>query len=363
MSGGIYLRGGNYYLDFTFHGKRIRKMYGPSRKGASEAISKIKSEIAENKFLDKRKEPPKVSFHDFAKQYLEWVRANRKPTSYQGTLSKMRKLDAEFGAKLMGEINVWLIEKYKAKRKEDVKGQRKEKLKPATVNREIALLKTMFTKAIEWGIVKDNPAKKVKLLKGEVRRLRFLMPDEVQLLLSKCEDWVRPIVIIAVNTGARKGELLNLRWSEVDFQQGIITLLDTKNGERRDVPMNETARGTLSGIEDQEGHVFKKGGKPLKYFGVRKPFEKAVRESKIEDFRFHDLRHTFASLLVMSGVDLNVVRDLLGHKTLEMTLRYAHLSPDHKAKAINVLDKVVGQGMALDSPQEQPKKKVISLTR
>ncbi len=94
----------------------------------------------------------------------------------------------------------------------------------------------MYTKAIEWGKCKENPAKKVKKLKGEVKRVRFLMPDEVQILLSNCTDYLKPIVTAAVHTGMRKGELFGLKWEQISFEQGIITLHDTKNGERRDIP-------------------------------------------------------------------------------------------------------------------------------
>ena len=235
MSGGIYLRGENYYLDFTFHGKRIRQMYGPSRKGADKAIAKIKGEIAEGKFLDKRKELKPISFRDFAKQYLDWRGRERR------RLSLMRRLSQEFESKTIQEITTWSIERYKAKRKEEVK--------PASVNREISLLKTMLTKAVEWGKLKENPAKPVKLLKGEARRVRFLMPDEIQNLLSNCADHLKPIVTVAAHTGMRRGEILGLTWDRVSFEQGIITLLDTKNKERRDVPMNETVKAALKGVE------------------------------------------------------------------------------------------------------------------
>ena len=401
----LYKRGDNWYIDFTFHGQRIREMIGPSRKGAEKVIAKRKAEIAENKFLDKRKEPDPVKFYDFAKEYLQWSNANKKPSSYRRDLSLMRQLNKEFETKAIQEITTWQIEKYKAKRKEEInrpgavmgsfKRERKDgsqeeiwyvdyrgpqgdkvrkiigpskkdaeayfakskaTTRPATVNRELALLKHMYSKAIEWGRYEENPAKKVKLLKGEVKRVRFLMPDDVQKLLSNCADHLKPIVTVAVHTGMRKGELLSLNWDQVNFEQGIISLLDTKNHERRDISMNETVKATLTGMERKGSYVFsaEDGGS----FGdVRRSFETALRRSGIQDFRFHDLRHTFASNLVMESVDIVTVMELMGHKDLTMTLRYTHLAPNHKTKAVNILDRV----LSLNPPQSAVSQKVVSL--
>lgn len=209
----------------------------------------------------------------------------------------------------------------------------------------------MFTKAIEWGRIKENPAKKVKLFKGEVRRVRFLLPGEIQELLSNCGEDLRPIVTVALHTGMRKGELLSVTWPEVNFEQAIISLSDTKNMEPRDVPMNETVKATLQGIERKGEGVFLNG--PGQTYGkVSTSFREAVRRSGLTDFRFHDLRHTFASLLVMDGVDIMTVKELMGHKTLAMTLRYAHLAPGHKTRAVTVLDRIMAEKVLLPGTVE-----------
>jgi integrase len=325
-------------------------MIGPSRKDAEKIIAKRKTQVIENKFLDIRKEPAPVKFYDFTKEYLQWAKANKKPSTYKRDLSMLRQLNNEFEKKSIQEITTWQIEKYKARRKEEIR--------PASVNRELALLKHMYSKAIEWGKCKESPAKKVKLLKGEVKRVRFLMPDEIQRLLSNCADHLKPIVTVALHTGMRKGELLGLKWDQVNFDQGIISLLDTKNHERRDLPMNETIKATLSELEKEKKgpSVFcKEDGET--FANVRRSFETALKKSGIKDFRFHDLRHTFASNLVMEGVDIMTVKELMGHKDLSMTLRYSHLAPNHKAKAINILDRI----MSLNPPQSDIRQKVISL--
>ena len=337
----IYQRGKNWYIDFTFHGQRVREMIGPSRKGAEKVIAKKKAEIAENKFLDKRKDPAPVKFYDFAKEYLQWAKANKKSSTYTRDVSIMRLFDKEFERKTFQEITAWQIEKWKSRRKEG--------LQAASVNRELALLKHMFSMAVKWRKLKENPAKDVKRFKGETKRVRFLMPDEVQRLLSNCGDFLdgllKPIVTVAVHTGMRKGEILSLQWPQVNFEQGIISIFDTKNHERRDIPMDETAKVTLQAVERKGDLVFSnRNGKQIGHAQIHLAFHEALKKSGITDFRFHDLRHTFASNLVMQeGVELNDVRELLGHKNMSMTLRYAHLSPKHKTRVVNILDRVMSQ--------------------
>lgn len=330
----IYQRGENWYIDFRFKGQRIRESIGPSRRDAEKVIAKRKTEIIENRFLDIRKDPEPVTFHDFAKEYLQWAKANKKSSTYSRDLYTVRVFDKEFEGKNIQDLTTWQIEKYKTKRKEN--------LNCATVNRELAILKHMFSKAIEWGKVKESPAGKVKLLKGAVDRVRYLMPGEYQILLSNCEDFLKPIVTLAAHTGMRKGELLGLQWDQVNLEQGIITILDTKNHERKDLPMDETVKGILRGMERKGDLVFLiKDGKPLSPTKVHYAFHEALKASNITDFRFHDLRHTFASTLAMAGVELNDIRELLGHKSLNMTLRYSHLSPKYRGKVVNVLDQVL----------------------
>ena len=146
-------------------------------------------------------------------------------------------------------------------------------------------------------------------------------------------------MIVALNTGMRKEEILSLKWKDVDYRIRTISILDTKNGESRELPMNDIVYRILLAVKktDRPWVFCKKDGE--RYGNVRKAFEGARKRAGIVDFRFHDLRHTFASHLVMAGVDLRTVQELLGHKSFEMTLRYAHLSPEHKKAALDVLGK------------------------
>ena len=191
----------------------------------------------------------------------------------------------------------------------------------------------------------ENPAKPIKMLKENNRRVRFLTEEEIERLLSSCSGYLNDVVHVALNTGMRKGEILGLRWEHVDFNLGMIHVADRKNSESRDIPMNEILVETFEALEGradpgQESVFFNpKTGKP--YDDVKKSFRAALNEAGINDFRFHDLRHTFASHLVMNGCDLMTLKELLGHKDISMTMRYAHLSPDHKRLAVKKMENVL----------------------
>ena len=199
----------------------------------------------------------------------------------------------------------------------------------------------MFEEFIyHWGKATSNPVKGVKLLKEDNKRLRYLEKEEIVKLLANCRQHLKPIVILALNTGMRRGEILNLKWRDVDIKRDVIYLLNTKSGEKREQPINEQVKTALirTRKHPQSPYVFyKKDGSPIG--DIKKSFFTALIKSGINNFRFHDLRHTFASHLVMSGVDLNTVRELMGHKSIEMTQRYAHLSPNHKKRAVDILNK------------------------
>lgn len=316
-----------WYIDYYASGRRKREKV-PSKKLAEIVLQKRKVEIAEGKFLDIRKQE-RIRFEDFSDTFLN-LHSKPNKKSWKSDEYNFIALRPYFRGRYLYDITTEDIEKYKAARAKEVA--------PATVNRELATLKTMFTKAIAWGKLKDHPAQTVKFLREPNGRLRFLEKEEIVNLLAKCKGIIKPIVIVALNTGMRRAEILNLKWRDIDFNRGIIYLLDTKNGERREVPMNAWAKSTIIRIRThpESPYIFcNTSGRP--YVNIRKSFLKAVTDSGILNFHFHDLRHTFASHLVMSGVDINTTRELLGHKDIRMTLRYSHLSQDHKKRAVDVL--------------------------
>lgn len=326
---GVFLRKGNWYIDYYAQGRRIREKISTNKTLALNVLRKRKVEVAENKHLDIKKQH-KIKFEDFTKDYLELHSKPNNKSWKKSDWSNINTLKKFFSGKYLYEITPEMVEKFKATKIKEVS--------PARVNRLMSCLKSIFNRAIKWGKAQENPVAKVEMLKVNNKRLRYLEKEEITKLLANCHGHLKPIVIVALNTGMRKGEILNLKWQDVDFKRDIIYLLDTKNSDKREIPMNKMVKAALINVKKHpdSAYIFcNKDGKP--YTQIRTSFFTSLKKSGIINFRFHDLRHTFASHLVMSGIDLNTVRELLGHKSLEMTLRYSHLSPDHKRRAVDKL--------------------------
>ena len=224
---------------------------------------------------------------------------------------------------------------------------------PATVVRYLAALSNVLTAATnEWGWLEDSPMRKVKKPKEPRGRVRFLSEDETinnqvidgerTRLLKSCEQssnpYLYPVVVLALSTGMRQGEIMNLTWDDVDLNQGRITLHETKNGERRVVPLTGKA---LSLIKEHSkvrridtALLFPSKVKKNVPIDLRAPWLTALEQAGIEDFRFHDLRHSAASYLAMNGASMAEIAEVLGHKTLQMVKRYSHLSEAHTAGVV-----------------------------
>jgi integrase len=333
----LYQRGKSWYYDFLYRGERHTGCIGPvSKTVAKEVLAKKKAEAVEGRYeLPSKKPTPKLE--EFAKEYFAYYRANRRPQSVQRHATAYRALQPIFGHIRLSEISPLAIERYKRRRKENGVSE-------VTVNRELALLKNLFTKAVEWGKTGENPVKKVRFYRENNARTRFLLDDEETRLLAHCKPQLKPLVITALHTGFRASELCSLTWHDVDFLRHTVTVQAgyAKNGESRTIPMNEVLTTTLKAVKlqnaDGEKVFCNRQGMPYRSF--RTTFERAIRLAGIADFTFHDLRHTFASRLVMAGVDLPTVKELLGHKDISMTMRYTHLSSDHKQAAVKKLEKV-----------------------
>ena len=297
------------------------------------------------------------------KQYFPWFESEFKAGTTRATFRQF----SEFHKDKLDQITTWKLEKWRSKK---LKGG----IKKGTVNRYIAALKAAFNRAIDWGIKIENPVSVIKQYKEDpIPKTRFLEPDEEKRLRAALDaredrireervssnqwrdsrgytrkpdlsdlhfaDHLKPMVLLSINTGLRQGELFNLNWSEVDLGRCLITVLGTssKTGATRHLPLNMEALNTLREWKNQQdkaaGHVFK-GKEGNRFDNVRKSWGKLLEDAKVTDFRWHDIRHHFASKLVMAGVDLNTVRELLGHTDIKMTLRYAHLAHEHKADAV-----------------------------
>lgn len=331
-----------WWIDYYVNGKRRFERISPSKRMAQDRLGKVKAELREGKFFDKKKLPPRIRFDEFAKVYLE-NHCNVSKRHHERIAICIKHLSAEFSGKYLSEFTPWLVDKYKM--------ERLKKVKPGTVYQEIACLKSMFNRAVEWGKLLENPIIGVKNLRIKNERLRYLTKDEIDRLLNACRsldpraEHLYPIVLIALHTGMRKGEILHLKWSNVDLEQRQIILTDTKNKETRVIPLTRTLAEMLKGMKrDADTYVFpNENGKPFR--DVKRSFHTALRRAGITDFRFHDLRHTAASHMVMAGVDIFAVQEILGHKSIEMTRRYSHLSPRHKRVAVDALENALGNKM------------------
>jgi integrase len=322
-------------------GKRFQGAIGEvSKATAREIAEKKRVEALEGKLLHRPLKAPLFGrydanaerFTDAAGEYLAYYQQNHKPRSFERMHYAMLALAESFNGRRLDEITPFLIERHKAQRKD-------AGYSDATVNRELACLKHLFSMASRWGWVRDNPVKEVKLFRENNARLRWLMLEEEAVLLAHCDQQLKTFVLTAVDTGFRACELQSLRWQGVDFQRRTVSVASgyTKNGEPRTNPTTKRLQEALQmwrvvGNGNGDGMVFGK-------YRYREPFERARDAAKLgKDVCFHSLRHTFISRLVLAGVDVRTVQELAGHKTITMTMRYAHLAPEHKRRAVDVLD-------------------------
>ena len=240
-----------------------------------------------------------------------------------------------------------------------------EGMQPSTLLRHLTVLKAVFNRARRLGLVKDNPASLVETPKVNNVLVRYLTPEQEATLLDCLPQKYRPLILMAVNTGIRQGELLRLTWADIDWNAGVLTIHETKAGERRRTPMNSTVFNLLSSLKTDCSNPVAR----LFPFGARyvqRMFEEAVKAAGLHPFRFHDLRHTFASRLAMQGENDRTIMALGGWKSPAMLSRYAHLSPTHLWKAVEGLTKLgtvtktVTEEITPDEDAQKLLKKVVS---
>lgn len=340
MGRGVYKRPDSkkYWINYAGpDGKTIRESTGSDKHRDAEALLiKRKRMVLEGRHPE-LKGKKKHTFRDFAEKYSAWMEGRHRSANSKSY--RIKDMVERFGNLPLSRFDTNLVETYQT-------NLINKGLKPASVNKNISLLKAMINKAVDWDMTVESTLKKVrkvKALKENNKRLRYLSKEEIPLLIENCDKHLRPIVITALNTGMRKSEVLGLRWDMVDLKNGFILLDKTKNNARREIPINETLRETLSGIIRRLDvpYIFINPSEDKPYKDVKNSFRAALRRSGINNFHFHDLRHTFASHMVMSGVDITTIKELLGHKSLTMTLRYAHLAPGHKKMAVETLDRAL----------------------
>lgn len=290
--------------------------------------------------------------HTLAKTIERYIKdvLPTKPKSVYAQTIHLNWWKEELGDYTLADITSSLISQYKDKLATGITARGTQR-SPSTVNRYLAALSHVFTIAYkEWEWLNDNPFNRVRKNKEPRGRVRFLSDEEREQLLDACKKsnskHLYLIVVIALSTGARHMEILGLHWDDIDLSRGIITLHETKNGERRILPLTGHALQLMK-KHSQVRHLncsYVFPGKNLKKpIYIRTPFETALKKAGIKDFKFHDLRHSAASYLVMNGASLAEIAEILGHKTLAMVKRYAHLSESHVSKVVsNMNEKIFG---------------------
>jgi integrase len=308
-----------------------------NRQDALKALSIRKGEMAQGKFdIGDTKKP--ILFERFVARYLEeYSKPNKK--SWTRDITSTNALLRFFSGKNLSQITSWLVEKYKAERQKEISRFGRE-ISKSSINRELACLKTMFNKAIDWDLGSTNPVRKVRLFPEKPNKLRVVSDEEFQKVYNNASDFLKPILVTAMNTGMRRGEIFNLKWQDVNFKEGYILVRESKNNESRIIPINKVLMETLKSVKTNGSgeYIFSHNNRndPVRTF--KTAFNSTLRRSGVEKFRFHDLRHTFASRLVMAGVNIVTVQELMGHRNINMTKRYSHPTPEHKKQAVERLN-------------------------
>ena len=361
----------SFYLEYQ-RGKRVNlgKVGAITLVQAKELANQVfmKARSGEDPVLTKKATHTRTFLDYLDTDYKDWLEQNLR--TGQATHKQMRQCFKGLHHLRLDEVSPADIEKWRSQRI-------KAGLKPTSINRDLSNLKAMFNRLEDWEVLKTNPISKVKRSKVDDNAVqRYLKPDEEVRLFKALDDrearlreerrtgneWrsvrgyelyesldesvfadhLKPAVLLSLHTGLRRKELFTLQWADVDLDEERITLRpsNAKVGRSRHIELNQSALDCLKAWKAQADKTFVfvgKGGNPL--HDVNTSWENLMEAAQIEDFRWHDLRHTFASKLVMKGVDLNTVREFMGHSNMTMTLRYAHLAPEHKKAAIRRLDK------------------------
>lgn len=329
----VFFRNGKYYSRFQVNGERHNyACVGATNKKEAlrlENAFKLKVMTQQVGFIQPTTKHVKMSL--LYGLYETYSKHNKR--SYKSDYYMLPIVKEFFGDSDVKDITLSSLEHFKAHLLVE------RKVAPSTVNRYKALLSKMFNLAVANKLIKDNPAKDMSRLLEKNYKIRFLTKEEEVRLFKAMDsspDYLKHIVTMALLTGMRKGEILNLKWSNIDMVYGFIELLETKSGRSRRIPISKRLMSLLVALDKTSEYVFTIEGNRIG--DIKKCWNTAIRNARISNFRFHDLRHTFATRLVEKGVELVVVKELLGHADISTTMRYAHAVPNRKILAVNMLD-------------------------
>jgi len=333
-----------WWISYSVNGQRVRESTKTaSKKLAMSILSERRASVARGDFLHKR-EPGNTTIRQLLyDKYLPYSQSAKAPKTHRRDTSLAANLCEELGNRRAADVTLEDLEVYRQKRRD-------AGAKPASCNREVGMLRHAYNKAIQWGLLRDNPAAKVKAFK-EKSRQRFLSLNEQSRLLQACRQSEQPLlfhlVSLALLTGLRAGELYNLEWRDIDIARGSLAVRGGKGDKDRAVPLNRQAIAVLESMDRKTDRVFS-------IASVKRSFGTALRRASIRDFRFHDLRRTFATNLASAGVDLTTIKRILGHSQFSATLMYLSTSAEHLRNAVDRLPDIAPQDDARDTSREVP---------
>lgn len=342
----LYKRGSTYWMDFWFEGRRVQESTKTGNYQLAKNIeAKRRVELVERRAGIKR-QAPAPRFDEYVGRFLEWSKANHRPKTYALHKLNTETLQRFFGSRWLETITPGMVEDFKRVRRLERRKNlrdvaRNDSVSPATVNRALTTLKLLFHRAKRDGYQLDNPVSEVEMLEEPSGRMRVVSFEEEARYLAQASQPLKDIATIILNTGLRPDEVFRIRREDVSFVQGRF-LVRVQSGKtkaaRREIALSGDARNILVGM--WEGWRFPSPDDPTRRIGsVRKAHDAAIRRAGISPpFRLYDLRHTFATRAVMAGVDLPTLAALLGHTSIQMTMRYVHPAEAHKREAICKLD-------------------------
>jgi len=319
-----------YWIDFYYKGQRYRESSGSKRKrDAEQLLARRKYEISQSTFNPSRYQD--LTFSEFLPQYMDWAKDHKKPSTIKRNRQFIKHLEPYVAGRLLKDITLAIAEDYKNDRK-------RQGASNATINRERSFLKAVLNKAVKWDVIEKNPLEHMESLPESHLFSRYLTVNETLALIDASEGHLRPLIVTSIYTGLRWGNVRKLRWTELDFENSIINLEHSKNDEKL-YPLPERVKSEIMKLSrNGSPYVFINPDTGNPWQDLRKAFRRAKEKAGINrPFRVHDLRHSFASNLVMDGYDLKTVQELLGHRNISTTLRYSHLSMLHKKTAVDSL--------------------------
>lgn len=330
-----------YYAEVRRHpGKPIRKKCRTLTE-AKNWVKKTESLILDGHHVPDNK-ARKHTLADLIDRYTQ-LHLLKFPRRLKDQTSHLNWWKQNYGNKTLVEITPSLLVDAKEILLKGVTSRKQNRSNP-TVNRYFSTLSRAFTLALqEWQWINENPFRRISKLKESGGRNRFLTREELLTLLECCKKskntHLYGIVLIAASMGLRFGEIVDLQWRHIDFDNGFATLEKTKNGDTRFVPLPDQVTAHLKGMEEPKlpgDYLFpsKNPDKRHPYSLIRKAFHKAIQEAKIQNFKFHDLRHTAASHMAMNGATQGELMEVLGHRSPTMTRRYAHFTKEHIARVL-----------------------------